>query len=99
MVYVENEAFKTHSTHTKGMRVKSYKMRGLTLRNGQNTFVDLDLEFEGTRAFAIWDSICVGNYELKARLELDPKCLKKVASDYCDFEYKGELILPQPQNN
>ena len=81
------------------MRVKSYKMRGLTLRNGKNTFVDLDLEFEGTRAFAIWDSICVGNYELKARLELDPKCLKKVASDYCDFEYKGELILPQPQNN
>jgi len=74
-------------------------MRGLTLRNGQNTFVDLDLEFEGTRAFAIWDSICVGKYELKARLELDPKCLQKVASDYCDFEYKGELILPQPQNN
>ena len=31
-------------------------MRGLTLRNGKNTFVDLDVEFEGTRAFAIWDS-------------------------------------------
>jgi hypothetical protein len=81
------------------MRVKSYKMRGLTHRNGQNTFVDLDVEFEGTRAFAIWDSICVGKYELKARLEIDPKFLKKVASDCCDFEYKGELVLPQPQNN
>jgi len=83
----------------KGMRVKSYKMRGLTLRNGKNTFVDLDLEFEGARAFAIWDSICVGNYELKARLELDPKRLKKVAGECCDFEYRGELVLPRPQDN
>jgi hypothetical protein len=74
-------------------------MRGLTLRNGKNTFVDLDLEFEGKRAFAIWDSISVGKYELKARLELDPRQLKKVSDDCCDFEYRGPLVLPRPQDN
>jgi hypothetical protein len=81
------------------MRVKSYKMRGLTLKNGKNTLIDLDLEFEGKRAFAIWESFPVGNYELKARVEIDPKQLEKIATGCCDFLYRGELVLPEPQNN
>jgi len=85
--------------HPKGMCAKLYRMRGLTLKNGHNTVIDLDLEFDGKRAFAIWDSVSVGNYELKARVEIDPARLKKITEDCCDFFYGGELVLPQPQNN
>ena len=76
-----------------------YRMRGLTLSNGKNKMIDLAVEFEGRRAFAIWDSISLGNFELKARLEIDPKRLKKISNDYCDFVYRGELVLPRPQDN
>jgi hypothetical protein len=81
------------------MRLKLYKMRGLTQRDGQKTLVDLELEFDGKRAFAILDSIRLGDYKLKARLEIDPRLLKKVSDDYCDFFYRGKLVLPNPQNN
>jgi hypothetical protein len=81
------------------MRAKLYKMRGLTHRDGKNRLVDFDLEFDGKRAFAILDSICVGNYKFKARLELNPKLLKKISDECCDFFYRGKLILPTPQNN
>jgi len=81
------------------MRVKSYKMRGLTLRNGKQATIELDLEFEGNRAFAIWDSVSLGAYELKARLELNPRLLKKDTSPGCDFVYRGKLVLPRPENN
>ena len=81
------------------MHAKMYRMRGLTLSNGKNKMIDLAVEFEGRRAFAIWDSISLGNFELKARLEIDPKRLKKISNDYCDFVYRGELVLPRPQDN
>ena len=81
------------------MRVKLYKMRGLTLKNGKQAAIEMDLEFEGKRAFAIWDSVSVGAYELKARVELNPKLLKKDASLSCDFVYRGKLVLPRPENN
>ena len=81
------------------MRLKLYKMRSLTVANGKNTLVDLHLEFDGKRAFAIWESIPVGNFELKARVEIDPTLLHKVGGDTCDFFYRGELSLPRPQDN
>jgi hypothetical protein len=81
------------------MRVKLYKMRSLALANGKNTLVDLGLEFEGKRAFAIWESVPVGNFELKARVEIDPTLLEKVGEDCCDFFYRGQLSLPRPQDN
>ncbi len=81
------------------MRVKLYKMRSLTVENGKNTIRELALEFEGRRAFAILDSIPLGNYQLKARLELDPKLLQKVFNPGCDFFYRGPLVLPQPETN
>ena len=81
------------------MRTKTYKMRSRTAEEGTNTEVDLPLEFEGKRAFAIWDSITFGNFKFKARVEIDPSLLQK--SDYrdCDFYYRGQLVLPRPENN
>jgi hypothetical protein len=79
--------------------MKTYKMRGQTVQNGKNAFVDLNLEFEGKRVFAIWDTIPIGNYQLKARLEIDPRQLKRTNHTGCDFLYEGELVLPRPENN
>ncbi len=81
------------------MHVKMYKMRSLALDHGKNTFVDLHLEFEGKRAFVIWDSVALGEYELKARLEIDPRLLEKASGRGCDFLYRGEVVLPRPENN
>jgi len=81
------------------MRTKSYKMRSLSLKHGKPSFVDLDLEFEGKRAFVIWDSVTLGDYLLKARLEIDPKLLQQSGNRDCDYVYRGELVLPRPENN
>lgn len=81
------------------MRVKTYKMRSLALDHGKSSFVDLHLEFEGRRAFVIWDSIALGGYELKARVEIDPQLLQRARGRSCDFYYCGELVLPRPENN
>ena len=81
------------------MRAKTYTVRSLTLGHGKDSLVQLNLEFEGERAFVIWDSIPVGNYQLKARLEIDPHLLQKSESPGSDFLYCGELVLPKPENN
>ncbi len=81
------------------MREKTYKLRSLTTRNGKNTVIDLNLEFEGRRAFVVWDQVRMGDFELKARLEIDPKLLQKGDEQSCDFLYCGKLVLPQPQDN
>ncbi len=81
------------------MQVKNYKMRGLTVRDGRPSFVNLDLEFEGKRAFVIWDSVTLGCYLLKARLEIDPTLLLKDAGRGWDYLYRGKLELPRPELN
>lgn len=81
------------------MRVKMYKMRSLTVENGKTALIDVDLEFEGNRAFVIWDSITLGKYMLKARVEIDPALLQAGAERGCDYLYRGELVLPRPENN
>lgn len=81
------------------MRVKNYKMRGLTVRNGRPSFVNLNLEFEGRRAFVIWDSVILGSFLLKARLEIDPGLLLKDAGREWDYLYRGKLELPRPELN
>jgi hypothetical protein len=78
---------------------KTYKVRSLTTKNGKDTVLDLNLEFEGRRAFVVWDQVRMGDFELKARLEIDPKLLQKGDTDNCDFLYRGHLILPRPQDN
>jgi len=81
------------------MRVKMYKMRGLTVKNGRPSFVNLDLEFEGKRAYVIWDSVILGAYLLKARLEIDPGLLLKDSGREWDYLYRGKLELPKPELN
>jgi len=74
-------------------------MRSLTVENGKTAFVDMDLEFEGDRAFVVWDAISLGKLVLKARVEIDPTLLKTDPGRGCDYFYHGELILPRPRNN
>lgn len=81
------------------MRAKSYKVRGRAAGKGKSEFIDLDLEFDGKRAFVVWDSISVGNFLLKARVEIDPQLLLAYARPGCDYIYRGELVLPNPENN
>jgi hypothetical protein len=81
------------------MRLKFYKMRSLTVENGKTAFIEVNLEFEGDRAFVIWDSITVGAFLLKARVEIDPTLLQTGRGRGCDYVYCGELVLPRPQNN
>jgi hypothetical protein len=81
------------------MRTKLYRVRGQSTATGKTQLIDLDLEFEGKRAFVVWDSIAVGAYQLKARVEIDPKLLRAEPGRQCDFFYNGELILPRPENN
>lgn len=81
------------------MPMKTYRLRGLAVENGKSSSIDLHLEFDGSRAFVIWDSVTLGNYELKARLEIDPTLLQRVKRPCCDFLYRGTLILPRPQDN
>jgi hypothetical protein len=81
------------------MRAKLYKLRGRTVAKGKLKFIDLDLEFDGKRAFVIWDSITLGNYRLKARLEIDPQLLHVDSGCGFDYVYRGELVLPSPENN
>jgi hypothetical protein len=78
--------------------MKTYKIRGRTYKDGRDSWIDLKLEFEGKRAFAVWDTVVVGNYALKARFEIDPKKIRP-GSEEGDFEYRGELVVPVPENN
>jgi hypothetical protein len=66
---------------------------------GKLECIDLDLEFDGKRAFVIWDSITLGDYLLKARVEIDPELLHADSGRGCDYIYRGELVLPNPENN
>jgi hypothetical protein len=36
---------------------------------------------------------------LKARLEIDPKLLRADSGRGCDYIYRGELVLPNPEHN
>ena len=92
-------AFSLIDLNTQGMCAKLYKLRSLAVENGKTTCIDLRVEFEGKRAFAIWDSIPLGGYELKVRLELDPKRLERGGGPGWDFFYRGQLVLPRPQDN
>jgi hypothetical protein len=81
------------------MRVKFYKMRGLPETSDFRAPIDLELEFEGKRAFAVWESFQIGKYEFKARLEINPRLLKKLQTSNCSYLYRGELQIPRPQDN
>ena len=82
------------------MRIKMQKrLRQLALNNGQHTPLNLPLEFEGRRAFIIWDLVVVGRHALKARIEIDPHLLERLNRHGTDYSYRGQLVLPRPQDN
>jgi hypothetical protein len=81
------------------MRRKSYKLRGRTIAAGKTAVINLELEFDGKRAFVVWDSMNLGNFLLKARIEIDPELLQKEPGCDWDFLYRGELVLPRPELN
>ena len=81
------------------MHDKLYKLRSLTVEKGKTTCVDLDLEFEGSRAYVVWESLTLGTFLLKARLEIDPALLQKGGGRGWDYFYRGELVLPRAENN
>ena len=78
--------------------MKTNKISSLAYKDGHHSWINLDLEFEGKRVFVVWDTIQMGSYAVKARLEIDPKHLKST-DKYGDYEYRGELVLPKPENN
>jgi hypothetical protein len=81
------------------MQTKMYRMRGVTVENGKRDVLNLNLEFEGERAFVVLDTLPLGALELKTRLEIDPDLLQKGSGRDWDFLYRGNLVLPQPRNN
>ncbi len=81
------------------MDIKLYKMRSLTVDQGKPGSIAYNLEFEGKRAYVVWDSIIFGDYLVKARVEIDPALLQEDAEPDCDFVYRGHLVLPRPENN
>lgn len=81
------------------MAKSSYMMQSLALDNGEHRFMDLPLEFEGRRAFVIWDAARLGGCIVKARLEINAKLLQRIDRCGCDFFYCGWLHLPRPQDN
>lgn len=81
------------------MRSQRFKVQGLTLHKGQGKVFDLPLEFEGDRAFVIWDTARSGNLVLETRVEIDPGLLQKLENCGCDFFYCGHLMLPRPEAN
>ncbi len=66
---------------------------------GKTAVIDLNLEFEGQRAYVVWDSITLGEYLLNARVEIDPALLQEDGEPDCDYVYCGKLVLPRPENN
>ncbi|PWU16853.1 MAG: hypothetical protein C5B50_12595 [Verrucomicrobia bacterium] len=81
------------------MRSKKYTVRSLTLGQDKNSSTEFNLEFEGKRAFVIWDSFALGDYRIEARMEIDPMLLQEAGGKGSDFLYCGEIILPKPENN
>jgi len=93
------QAAEVNSRYLNKMRAKLYKVRGRAVAKGKLKFIDLNVEFDGKRAFVVWDSITLGDYLLKARVEIDPQLLQADPGRSCDYVYGGELILPNPENN
>ena len=81
------------------MRPKRYIMQSMAMNRGKKSPVKLPVEFEDKRAFVVWDSLVLGNFELKARVEINPSLLMPTTTSGCDFVYRGRLVLPRPEDN
>ena len=81
------------------MEPKLCKMRSLTTGDSSELSASLDIKFEGKRASVIWDSITVGDFYFRARLEIDLKWLRKAERPSGEYLHCGNLVLPRPDPN
>ena len=66
---------------------------------GKDALKDFQLEFEGTRAFLVWDVFSVGSLLFKARVELNPRLLRRIHARSSNYYYRGKITLPRPETN
>ena len=82
------------------MRLKLRKrLRHLARDKGHGQFLELPLEFEGKRAFVVWDWAVLGQCRFTARIEINPKLLQRIGGTHTDYCYHGQLVLPRPEDN
>ena len=77
------------------IKVKARDCRGA----GKDALKDYQLEFEGTRAYLVWDAVSVGCLLFKARVELNPRLLRRIDEGSSKYYYRGKITLPRPENN
>ncbi len=75
------------------------RLRARTGFAGRSAEFNFPLEFEGHRAYVIFDSVNLGKLLFKTRIEIDPKLVQKLSRGGKDYCYRGELDLPRPENN
>jgi hypothetical protein len=68
-------------------------------RAGKDALKDFQLEFDGTRAYLVWDAVSVGCLLFKARVELNPRLLRRIDGGSSKYYYRGKITLPRPENN
>jgi len=75
------------------IRAKTNRMAGKKVQ------MHFQLDFEGTRAFLVWETFKVGKQIFVARVELNPRLLRRTAGKSSNYSYRGKIALPQPENN
>lgn len=69
------------------------------LKDGKTALKEFQLEFEGTRAYLVWDDYNIGRLLFKARVELNPRLLRKPDRQSSKYYYRGKITLPHPEDN
>lgn len=67
--------------------------------DGKKVLIHFQLDLEGTRAYLVWDTFTVGRMIVKARVELNPRLLRRIAGKSSNYFYRGKITLPRPENN
>jgi hypothetical protein len=68
-------------------------------RDGKKALKEFQLEFEGTRAYLVWDTFNIGRLLFRARVELNPRLLRKLDKQSSKYYYRGKITLPHPEDN
>ena len=66
---------------------------------GKKILMHFPLDFEGTRAYLVWETFKVGKQIFTARVEVNPRLLRRIAGKSSNYSYRGKITLPQPENN
>jgi hypothetical protein len=66
---------------------------------GKYALEDYQLEFEGDRAFLVWEEFNVGNLFFKAVVELNPNLLRRIEGRSTNYYYRGKITLPHAEDN